>query len=78
MQYGDPKLGDLADNGGFTLTMLPGAGSAAIDTGSPQLMVVDQRGVTRPQGAGMDIGSVEVSVSIFFDNFEEPCFPTYC
>jgi len=77
MQYGDPKLGDLADNGGFTLTMLPGAGSAAIDTGSPTIFVVDQRGVTRPQGAGMDIGSVEVA-NIFADDFEERCFPNYC
>lgn len=78
MQYGDPKLGDPADNGGFTLTMLPGAGSAAIDTGSPSIFVIDQRGVSRPQGAGMDIGSVEVSVSIFVDDFEEHCFPYYC
>lgn len=78
MQYGDPKLGNLADNGGFTRTMLPGAGSAAIDTGSPTIFVIDQRGISRPQGAGMDIGSVEVSASIFFDDFEEQCFPYYC
>ncbi|HET9049299.1 MAG TPA: choice-of-anchor Q domain-containing protein [Chiayiivirga sp.] len=58
---GDPLLGAMGDHGGFTESLLPGAGSAAIDagtcTGAP---VTDQRGVVRPQGAGCDIGAVEV------------------
>lgn len=58
----DPLLGPLADNGGATITHLPATGSPAIDrgltTGCPG---TDQRGVTRPQGAGCDAGSVEVA-----------------
>ena len=57
----DPLLGALADNGGSTQTMLPGAGSAAIDAGTcGGAPVTDQRGVARPQGAGCDIGAVEI------------------
>jgi hypothetical protein len=62
----DALLGSLADNGGPTLTLLPGATSPAIDdipVGTPFLCdttsPTDQRGITRPQGAGCDIGSVE-------------------
>jgi len=58
---GDPKLGALADNGGPTKTMLPGAGSAAIDQITCTLDL-DQRGITRPQGSKCDIGAVEVVV----------------
>jgi hypothetical protein len=71
----DPLLGPLADNGGPTLTHLPLAGSPAIDAippadctwdddgdqGTPEVPIAtDQRGVARPQGAGCDIGAVEV------------------
>jgi Right handed beta helix region len=63
----DPALGDLADNGGPTLTHLPQLGSPAIDRipiGSPGLcdgtFVTDQRGEPRPAAAGCDVGSVEV------------------
>lgn len=56
----DPLLGPLADNGGPTPTMALGVGSPAIDAGaaagSPP---VDQRGIARPQGAGVDIGAYE-------------------
>lgn len=56
----DPLLGPLADNGGPTPTLALGAGSPAIDAGaaagSPP---VDQRGIARPQGAGVDIGAYE-------------------
>ena len=58
----DPLLGSLADNGGFTQTLLPAAGSAVIDAGSCAL-AEDQRGVARPQGAGCDIGAAEVALT---------------
>lgn len=57
----DPVLGALADNGGTTPTLLPGAGSAAIDAGTCSgAPSADQRGVPRPQGGNCDIGAVEV------------------
>jgi predicted outer membrane repeat protein len=69
------NLGPLEPNGGPTLTQLPIAGSPAIDAipsadcvydddgdpGTPEVpLAKDQRGVARPQGAGCDIGAVEV------------------
>ena len=79
MTYADPKLGPLADNGGHTLTMLPGPGSAVIDAGDNAICpYYDQRGVLRPQGMQCDIGAVEISVSIFIDDFEETCFEISC
>ncbi|QBB70974.1 hypothetical protein ELE36_11785 [Pseudolysobacter antarcticus] len=60
----DPKLGTLANNGGFTQTRLPGAGSSAIDAGdNSSCASTDQRGVPRPQGAVCDIGAVEVAAA---------------
>ncbi|MET4580037.1 IPTL-CTERM sorting domain-containing protein [Ottowia thiooxydans] len=60
----DPLLAALQDNGGPTRTHLPGTGSPAIDradaSGCP---ATDQRGITRPQGAGCDIGAVEVQAA---------------
>jgi hypothetical protein len=57
---GDPRLGALDDNGGQTLTMALGAGSAAIDAAtSSTCPATDQRGVPRPFGAGCDIGAFE-------------------
>lgn len=56
----DPKLDSLADNGGPTMTCALLSGSPAIDagteTGAP---TTDQRGVTRPQGSGVDMGAFE-------------------
>lgn len=52
-------LGPLADNGGFTRTHLPLPGSPAIDAAANTGLIVDQRGVPRPQGPSPDIGSVE-------------------
>jgi hypothetical protein len=58
--FTDPKLGPLADNGGPTLTMALLPESPAIDfggsAGSPS---TDQRGFSRPYGAGVDIGAFE-------------------
>lgn len=62
---GDPILGPLQDNGGPTWTMALGWSSAAIDAGNDAICAadpvsgLDQRGVTRPQGAHCDIGAVE-------------------
>jgi predicted outer membrane repeat protein len=70
---GDPKLGALANNGGFTPTFLPGTGSAAIDAGTNTgCPATDQRGIARPQGLRCDIGAVEVVAydRIFADNFD--------
>ena len=58
--FTDALLGPLADNGGPTLTYALGAGSPAIDfAGAVDCPATDQRGETRPQGAGCDAGSVE-------------------
>jgi CSLREA domain-containing protein len=65
MSNTNPKLSSLANNGGPTQTMALLAGSPAIDTGnasfcsSSPVNGVDQRGVTRPKGAGCDIGAYE-------------------
>ncbi len=65
---GDPMLGSLASNGGPTLTMLPGTGSAAINAiplaGCTE--TVDQRGLPRPSpsGGSCDIGAVEVQGAV--------------
>ena len=73
---GDPLLGALQNNGGSTLTMLPGTGSPAIDSGSNDLALelsvdpdadevpldFDQRGTGFPRifNATVDMGAVEV------------------
>ncbi len=64
----DPVLGPLQDNGGPTWTMALGPGSAAIDAADDAICAadpvnnLDQRGVTRPQGAHCDIGAYERQV----------------
>jgi len=49
---GDPKLGQLLDNGGPTLTMGLMPGSSAIDQIPSGCPPTDQRGVARPYPAG--------------------------
>jgi hypothetical protein len=69
----NPMLGPLANNGGFSQTFLPQAGSPAINGGqncvvnssctannAPVNVTTDQRGVGRPVGPSVDIGSVEI------------------
>jgi CSLREA domain-containing protein len=64
LQNTNPLLGTLQNNGGLTFTHALMAGSPAIDAGSAVAGVTtDQRGVTRPQGAGCDIGAYEFSSS---------------
>jgi hypothetical protein len=59
----NPKLSALGTNGGPTKTMVPLAGSSAIDAGSnalvPSGVTKDQRGFARISGASVDIGAVE-------------------
>jgi hypothetical protein len=65
----DPKLGPLADNGGYTKTMALPAGSPAIDIATSCVgvgrspLIFDQRGIARPQGAACDSGAYEKSVA---------------
>jgi hypothetical protein len=58
----NPKLASLAENGGPTETLALLKGSPAIDAipaaACPE--TIDQRGVSRPQGHGCDIGSFEL------------------
>lgn len=74
---GDPLLGTLAANGGPTLTRLPLAGSPLENAIPPAscgdgntlagfAVTTDQRGVARPQGAGCEIGSVEIQLVLSF------------
>lgn len=69
---GDPMLAPLADNGGISIgaglvlqthALLPG--SPAIDAipAGECLVGTDQRGVSRPQGAGCDIGAYELQTN---------------
>jgi CSLREA domain-containing protein len=58
----NPLLEPLADNGGPTKTMALSVSSPAINTADAKAAVcpsTDQRGVSRPQGAGCDIGAYE-------------------
>ena len=58
----NPLLGPLQMNGGFTPTILPLAGSPAIDTGDSLFDatgLADQRGYPRVQNGRIDIGAVE-------------------
>jgi hypothetical protein len=55
-----PRLGRLRDNGGPTPTRALLKGSPAIDAAAAGACPkTDQRGVSRPQGAGCDIGAFE-------------------
>ena len=61
LQNTDPMLGALANNGGPTNTLALLAGSPAIDRMPPPCSTgVDQRGTSRPQAGGCDIGAFEL------------------
>jgi CSLREA domain-containing protein len=57
----NPMLGSLANNGGSTQTHELLVGSPAINGGDCSMgtVLVDQRGIARPQGSACDIGSYE-------------------
>lgn len=57
----DPMLGPLDNNGGTTQTMALLPGSPAVDTAQgTNCPSSDQRGVSRPQGSGCDMGAFEL------------------
>jgi CSLREA domain-containing protein len=61
-----PMLTPLSDNGGSTETMGLYPGSPALDRiplAACPLPAFDQRGISRPQGAGCDTGAVEGTVT---------------
>ena len=68
-RLGAANLGPLANNGGETLTMMPKAGSLALNAGdnaacaAAPVFNVDQRGVARPISGTCDIGAVEGAAS---------------
>lgn len=68
---GDPMLDVLTNNGGPTMTQALLPGSSAIDAGdcAAGTVLVDQRGISRPQRGGCDIGAFEAEV---------PCDTTGC
>ncbi|NWJ48722.1 MAG: hypothetical protein HXX08_22925 [Chloroflexi bacterium] len=57
----DAKLGTPGDNGGATPTIALLSGSPAIDAipAASCVVTADQRGISRPQGTGCDIGAFE-------------------
>ena len=59
---GDPQLTPLDDNGGDTRTHAPSPDSPVINAIPAGECIVDsdQRGLSRPSGAGCDIGAVEL------------------
>lgn len=60
----DPQLGPLQNNGGSTHTHLPAAASPVIDAGEAATVPTDQRGFSRPVGAAVDLGAVELNPGI--------------
>ncbi len=57
---GNPLLGPLQFNRGFTLTMAIGPTSAALNMADPSTsLAADQRGIPRPSDGGFDIGAFE-------------------
>jgi chitodextrinase len=67
MSNTQPKLDALASNGGSTQTMALPAGSPALDVIPPSTSgcsgTTDQRGISRPQGTGCDVGAYELIVT---------------
>lgn len=67
----DPQLQPLGANGGATATLAVGSASPALDAGDAEFCLdSDQRGVSRPQGDGCDLGAFELIKRIFADGFD--------
>jgi parallel beta-helix repeat protein/predicted outer membrane repeat protein len=65
-------LDAIADNGGPTMTMALREGALAIDAGVSPCPGTDQRGVTRPQNLGCDIGAYESTGPFAPEDTEDP------
>lgn len=77
--FPNPKLGPLADHGGPTLTMALLPGSPAIDAGiTAGAPATDQRGVTRPQGPGVDLGAFEYQYIPYFTTAHFQAATNFC
>lgn len=63
----DPQLSPLGNYGGWTPTLVPHKGSAAIDKVAC-VLAVDQRGFARPYGTSCDVGAVEYDGDYIFAN----------
>jgi hypothetical protein len=71
----DPSLGPLQDNGGFTPTMAIPFGGIAMSHADPSTSLsTDQRGATRPQANGYDIGAYELCRRALPGGLIEPMF----
>jgi len=64
---GPAHLGVLRDNGGPTPSLVPQAGSPAIDAGVPSVVMRDARGLSRQAGAAPDAGAIEVNAGELVD-----------
>lgn len=72
LQDSDPRVADLASNGGPTETAALTGGSPAVEAGDPAgcvdpsggRLTIDQRGARRPAGARCDIGAFEQPVAV--------------
>ena len=61
---GDPQLGPLQNNGGFTPTLAISTTSAAFNAADPGTSLnTDQRNDPRPEMGGFDIGAFELCIS---------------
>jgi hypothetical protein len=67
----DPQLQPLGANGGPTETIALGTSSIALGAGDPEACLDrDQRGVSRLQENGCDLGAFEFVSRVFVDGFE--------
>jgi predicted outer membrane repeat protein len=64
----DPMLGPFQNNGGPTLTysLLPDSPAIDYNPTCTSALNSDQRGVSRPQGFGCDVGAIEVEPPIVY------------
>jgi hypothetical protein len=84
LQSTDPQFsssGNLQDNGGNTGSFAPKLASAAVDhipLGTAGCSGSDQRDIARPQGAGCDIGAVELLQPVEGQSFSTVVANTSC
>ena len=73
---GDPQLGPLQNNGGFTPTLaIPTTSAAFLTADSSTSLSTDQRNDPRPEMGGYDIGAFELCISPHTIALNNPCNP---